>query len=63
VTVVADVHAVLLQISAAAREAVGVTVTPPKLRPHIVTDPPPVTPTFGGLLRLTHGAGTHKKCK
>ena len=30
----------------------------PKLRPLIVTDPPEEQPTFGGLLMLTHGAGT-----
>ena len=55
-TVVADVHAVLPHVSAAASDAVGVTTTPPKLRPVIVTDPPDVAPMFGGLLRLTHGA-------
>ena len=37
----------------------GVTAEQPKLRPLIVTDPPEVTPAFGGPLVLTHGAGTH----
>ena len=44
--------------SAAAREDVGVAAELPKLRPLIVTDPPEEQPTFGGLLMLTHGAGT-----
>jgi hypothetical protein len=57
-TVVADLQAVLLHNSATARVAVGVKADPPKLRPLIVTDPPAVPPTFGGLLTLTQGAGT-----
>ena len=60
-TVVVDVHAVLPHSSAAAREDVGVTTKPPKARPPIVMVPLPVTPTFGGLLVLTHGAGTRTK--
>ena len=55
-TVVADVHAVLPHVSAAASDAVGVTTSLPKLMPIIVTDPPEVTPMFGGTLMLTHGA-------
>jgi hypothetical protein len=65
-TVVADVHAALPHISATASDAVGVTTTSlPKLRPPIVTDPPPVAPTFRGLVVLTHGAGipTKQRCE
>ena len=57
-TVVADLQAVLVHIPATASVAVGVKANPPKLRPLIVTDPPAVSPTFGGLLTLTQGAGT-----
>ena len=55
-TVVADVHAVQPHGSATASDAVGVTTLLPKLMPIIVTDPPEVTPMFGGMLMLTHGA-------
>ena len=55
-TAVADVHAVQPHGSATASDAVGVTTTLPKLMPIIVTDPPEVTPMFGGMLMLTHGA-------
>ena len=48
----------LLHVSAAASDAVGVTTTPLKLTPPIVTDPPELAPMFGGLLMLTHGAET-----
>ena len=57
-TVVDDVHAVLPHMSATPRVALGVTTNPPKPRPPIVMVPPPVAPTFDGLLMLTHGAAT-----
>jgi hypothetical protein len=38
-----------------------VTTNPPKPRPPIVMVPPPVAPTFDGLLMLTHGAATATK--
>ena len=57
-TVVADVHVVLPHMSATPRDALGVTTNPPKPRPPIVMVPPPVAPTFDGLLMLTHGAAT-----
>jgi hypothetical protein len=62
-TVVADVHVVLPHMSATPRDALAVTTNPPKPRPPIVMVPPPVAPTFDGLLMLTHGAATAtKKC-
>jgi hypothetical protein len=60
-TVVADVHVALPHMSATARDALGVTTNPPKPRPLIVMVPPPVAPTFEGLLMLTHGAATVSK--
>ena len=57
-TVVADVHVVLPHMSPTPRDALGVTTNPPKPRPPIVMVPPPVAPTFDGLLKLTHGAAT-----
>ncbi len=57
-TVVADVHAVLMHGSAVVNDAVGVPTSLPKLMPIIVTDPPEVTPMFGGMLMLTHGAAS-----
>jgi hypothetical protein len=60
-TVVADVHVVLPHMSATPRDALGVTTNPPKPRPPIVMVPPPVAPTFDGLLMLTHGAATATK--
>ena len=60
-TVVADVHAVLPHMSATPRDALGVTTNPPKPRPPIEMVPPPVAPTFDGLLMLTHGAATATK--
>ena len=60
-TVVDDVHAVLPHMSATPRVALGVTTNPPKPRPPIVMVPPPVAPTFDGLLMLTHGAATATK--
>ena len=55
-TVVDDVHVVLPHMSPTPRDALGVTTNPPKPRPPIVMAPPPVAPTFEGLLMLTHGA-------
>ena len=60
-TVVADVHVVLPHMSPTPRDALGVTTNPPKPRPPIVMVPPPVAPTFDGLLMLTHGAATATK--
>ena len=60
-TIVVDVHVVLPHMSATPRDALGVTTNPPKPRPPIVMVPPPVAPTFGGLLMLTHGAATATK--
>ncbi len=60
-TVVVVVHAVLPHMSATLRDALGVTTNPPKPRPPIVMVPPPVAPTFDGLIMLTHGAATASK--
>ena len=60
-TVVADVHVVLPHMSPTPRDALGVTTNPPKPRPPIVMVPPPVAPTFDGLLMLTHGAAAATK--
>ena len=60
-TVVDDVHVVLPHMSPTPRDALGVTTNPPKPRPPIVMVPPPVAPTFDGLLMLTHGAATASK--
>ncbi len=62
-TVVDDVHAVLLQASVVASDAVGVTTNPPKLRPLIVTKPPDVTAAFVGPLALTHGAAARRQSR
>ncbi len=62
-TIVADVHAELLQASVVVRDAVGVTTNPPKLRPVIVTKPPDVTATFAGAVALTHGAAARRQSR
>ena len=55
-TVVADVHALLPHTSAAVSEAVAVGPAAPKLRPPIVTVPPPLGAALAGMVPLTTGA-------
>ena len=56
-TVVADVHALLPQVSAADSEAVAVGPATPKLSPPIVTVPPPLGAAFAETV-LTTGAAS-----
>jgi hypothetical protein len=56
-TVVADVHELLLQVSAAVSEAVGVRPAASKLKPLIVTLPPAVEAAFA-VVALTTGAAS-----
>jgi hypothetical protein len=56
VTVVADVHEVLLHSTDSSSDADGVRSLGAKLSPLMVTDTPPVCAAFAGLVLLTAGA-------
>jgi hypothetical protein len=56
-TVVADVHALLPHVSTAVSEAVTDAPAAPKLKPLIVTEPPPVGATFA-VVALATGAAS-----